>query len=67
MISVTPVLRFALLLVRPGMLVLMAPGFGGAYAPARVKIGLIAFIAFALLPLAAVPTRRCNGAAARRS
>jgi len=52
MISATPVLRFALLLVRPGMLVLMAPGFGGAYAPARVKIGLIAFIAFALMPLA---------------
>ena len=42
MISLTPVLRFALLLVRPGMLMLVAPGFGGTYAPARVKIGLTA-------------------------
>ena len=57
MISLTPVLRFALLLVRPGMLMLLAPGFGGNYAPARVKVGITAFLAFALMPLTGeVPT-----------
>ena len=54
MIDLTPLVRFGLLLVRPGMLITMAPGFGGNYAPARVKIGLTALIAIALMPAAAV-------------
>jgi len=49
-IELTPVMRFGLLLVRPGMLMLMAPGFGGKYAPTRIKIGLTAFIGIALMP-----------------
>jgi hypothetical protein len=32
--------RFALLLVRPGMLVMGTPYFGGAYAPAVMRAGL---------------------------
>src|SRR5579862_7823839 len=57
MISLTPVLRFALLLVRPGLMMLLAPGFGGNYAPARGKIAVTGVIAFAMMPLAgAVPT-----------
>jgi flagellar biosynthetic protein FliR len=43
-------MRFGLLLVRPGMIMLLAPGFGGTYAPARIKIGLTALIGIALMP-----------------
>jgi len=49
-IELTAVMRFGLLLVRPGMLMLLAPGFGGTYAPARVKVGLTVLIAIALMP-----------------
>jgi flagellar biosynthesis protein FliR len=48
-IDLTPLVRFGLLLVRPGMFIALAPGFGGSYAPATVKIGLTAFIAIALM------------------
>src|SRR6266513_2930337 len=34
------VARFALLLVRPGMVISVAPGIGGAFIPARVRVGL---------------------------
>ena len=50
-----PLAQFGLLLVRPGMLILIAPIFGGAFAPAPVKIGLTVLIALALLPSVAVP------------
>jgi flagellar biosynthetic protein FliR len=49
-IELTPVMRFGLLLVRPGMLMLLAPGFGGNYAPTRIKIGLTALIGITLMP-----------------
>jgi flagellar biosynthetic protein FliR len=42
--------RFALLLVRPGMVVMVLPAFGGTHLPAPVKIGLIVFLALGLLP-----------------
>jgi flagellar biosynthetic protein FliR len=54
-IDLTPVLRFGLLLVRPGMVVMAAPGFGGLYTPPHVKVGLTALIAFGLLPTVQVP------------
>jgi flagellar biosynthetic protein FliR len=54
-IDLTPVLRFGLLLVRPGIVVMIAPALGGIYVPAHVKIGLTALIAFGLLPLVSVP------------
>jgi len=47
--------RFALLLVRPGMLVLIAPGIGGQHITTPVKIALTVFIALGLLPSVAVP------------
>jgi flagellar biosynthetic protein FliR len=50
LIELTPVMRFGLLLVRPGMLIMFAPGFGGAYVPARLKIGLTVLIAITLMP-----------------
>jgi flagellar biosynthetic protein FliR len=42
--------RFGLLLVRPGMLVMLAPGLGGAFLQARTKIGLTVMLAIGLLP-----------------
>jgi len=48
------VARFALLLVRPGMVVMVTPGFGGAHAPVPVKIGLTVLLALALAPSVAV-------------
>jgi flagellar biosynthetic protein FliR len=56
MIDVLPLARFGLLLVRPGMLIVAAPAFGGSYAPAQVKIGLTVLIAIALAPTTLVPT-----------
>ena len=38
MSDLAPLAQFGLLLVRPGMLILVAPIFGGTYAPAPVKI-----------------------------
>ena len=55
MIDLTPVLRFGLLLVRPGMVVMTAPALGGIYVPPHVKIGLTGLIAFGLLPSVSVP------------
>lgn len=55
MIDLSVVERMALLLVRPGMLVLIAPGIGGQHIPAPAKIGLTVFIALGLLPVVAVP------------
>jgi flagellar biosynthesis protein FliR len=54
-IDFLPVARFALLLVRPAMIVMVAPGFGGTYAPARVKVGLIVLLAIGLAPSVGVP------------
>jgi flagellar biosynthesis protein FliR len=47
--------RFALLLVRPGMLVMIAPGLSGQHIPAPAKVGLVALIALGLLPSVRVP------------
>jgi flagellar biosynthetic protein FliR len=55
LIDLAIVERFALLMVRPGMLVLIAPGIGGQHIPAMVKVALTAFIALGLLPSVAVP------------
>jgi flagellar biosynthetic protein FliR len=55
-IDLTPVMRFALLLVRPGALIVFAPAFGGTYAPAQAKIGLTVLIAFGLMPTTPMPT-----------
>jgi flagellar biosynthetic protein FliR len=54
-IDLSTVVRFALLLVRPGMVVMIAPMLGGTYAPTRVKVGLTVLLAAALAPSVAVP------------
>jgi flagellar biosynthetic protein FliR len=54
-IDLSPILALGLLLVRPGALIMASPAFGGVYAPAPVKIGLILFLALALTPVTAPP------------
>ena len=53
--DLTPVLRFALLLVRPGMVVMLAPGLGGRQIPAMAKIALTVMAAVALMPTVQLP------------
>ena len=55
MIDFAPLAHFGLLLVRPGMLVMAAPVFGGTFAPAQMRLGLILLLALTLTPLVAVP------------
>lgn len=55
MIDVAPLVSLGLLLVRPGTLILAAPGFGGAFLPAQMKVALTALLAIALMPLVGVP------------
>ena len=47
--------RFALLLVRPGMVVMAAPPFGSIYTPPQVKIGLSVILAVVMLPVVQLP------------
>ena len=47
--------HFALLLVRPSLIVATAPPFGGFYTPARVKIGLSTILALLLMPVVPMP------------
>ena len=55
MIDLSTVVRFALLLVRPGMVVMVAPALGGSYAPMHIKIALTVLLAATLAPSVAVP------------
>jgi flagellar biosynthetic protein FliR len=58
--DLSPVVKFALLLVRPGMVVMLAPGLGGRHIPAMVKIGLVGLLALGLLPSVAPQTHIGN-------
>lgn len=55
MIDFSPLVRLALLLVRPGMVVAVAPAIGGAHLPVPVKIGLTIFLAIGLMGSVVVP------------
>ena len=54
MIDLAVVIRFGLLLVRPGMLVMVAPSLGGTYAPAPVKVATTVLLALVLAPAVGV-------------
>ena len=45
-----PIARLGILLVRPGALMMMAPGFGGQQVPVPARIGLTVLLALALAP-----------------
>ncbi len=49
------VIRLAILLVRPGVVMAFAPGLGGAFVPPRVKVALTVMVAVGLLPVVTVP------------
>jgi flagellar biosynthetic protein FliR len=51
----TQVARFGLLLVRPGMLFVVAPAFGGTWAPGMVKAGLTVMVAVILAGVVPLP------------
>ena len=55
MIDLSVVIRFGLLLVRPGMLVMVAPALGGTYTPMPVKVATTVLLALVLAPTVAVP------------
>jgi flagellar biosynthesis protein FliR len=48
--------RFGILLVRPGMLIALAPALGGTHIPVPVKVGLTVLVCIGLLPSVNVPT-----------
>jgi flagellar biosynthetic protein FliR len=52
----------ALLLVRPGMLVMTTPLFGAVHAPAHMRLGLTVLIAIVLAPLVSLPVSLGTGA-----
>jgi flagellar biosynthetic protein FliR len=54
-IDLSAVVRFALLLVRPAMIVMVAPALGGTYAPTHIKIALTVLLAVTVAPTVAVP------------
>jgi flagellar biosynthetic protein FliR len=50
-----PIARLGILLVRPGALLMMAPGFGGQQVPVPARIGLTVLLALALAPAVTLP------------
>ena len=57
MIETAAIARFGLLLVRPGMLVIATPFFGGLHVPVPIRIGLGVMLALVLAPVVPVPAR----------
>jgi flagellar biosynthesis protein FliR len=49
------VIRLAILLVRPGVVMAFAPGLGGSSVPSRAKVALTVLFAIGLLPVVTVP------------
>lgn len=62
MTSFASLAALALLLVRPGMLVIATPMFGAAQAPARMRLGLTVLLAIVLAPFVTLPTSLSAGA-----
>lgn len=53
--DLSPVLVFALALIRPSLLVVGTPIFGGTYTPPAVRIGLIVVLGAFMAPVIGVP------------
>lgn len=53
--ELSPVLIFGLALIRPSLLVVGTPLFGGTFAPSAVKVGLIVVLALLMVPVIGVP------------
>ena len=50
-----PLAALGIMLARPAMLISTAPVFGGAFAPAQVRIGLTFLLALSMLPTTPMP------------
>lgn len=50
-----PLAALGIMLARPAMLISTAPVFGGAFAPAQVRIGLTFLLALSMLPTTVMP------------
>jgi flagellar biosynthetic protein FliR len=61
MTDTSVLIRLALLMVRPGVVVALAPTLGSAFVPARIKIGLTFLLGVALLPSVALPQTAALG------
>ena len=61
MIETAAIAKFGLLLLRPGVLVISTPLFGGAFVPVPVRIGLGVMLALAMAPV--VPPPQAGGSA----
>lgn len=55
MIDAPPLARLGVLLLRPGMVVVATPLFGGPFVPVPVKVGLTVILALTLMPFVALP------------
>lgn len=53
--DLSPILVFAIALIRPSLLVLGTPLFGGTFAPAAPKIGLVLVLGAFMAPVIGVP------------
>jgi flagellar biosynthetic protein FliR len=53
--ELTPVVRIGLLLLRPGMLVIVAPAFGSQFAPAPLRVAITLLLALTLAPVVMLP------------
>jgi flagellar biosynthetic protein FliR len=54
-IDLSVVIKLGLLLVRPGLLVMVAPVLGGTFTPAPVKVAITVLLAIVLAPTVAIP------------
>ena len=59
--ELTPVLVFAIALIRPSILVIGTPLFGAAFSPAAVRVGLVVVLALLLAPVVGLPGRVAPG------
>ena len=62
MTALETVAAFALLLVRPGMLVMGTPFLGAIHAPAQLRVGLALLLALMLAPFVTMPPALSTGA-----
>lgn len=53
--DLSPILVFAIALIRPSLLVVGTPLFGGAFAPPVIRIGLVVVLGAFMAPLIGVP------------
>jgi flagellar biosynthetic protein FliR len=59
--DLSPILVFAIAVIRPSLLVVGTPLFGGSFAPPVIRIGLIVVLGAFMAPLIGVPARLDSG------